>query len=447
MGRDLSPGLQFRILMPAAIAAGIVFWAFRIDGAPALGRDPAFTVFAGAAFGILLQRSRFCFFCILRELFEERDARGALGILAALAVGSLGYLVVVQPWLPDPGIGRLPPDAHIGPVSWVLVAGGLSFGVGMTLSGSCISAHLYRLGEGSTLSPFALLGAVGGFMLGFASWNSLYIDTLASAPVVWLPARLDYAGAFAVQGGLLLALALLLLLWVRWPAASQGRVTHWTPVAVVRRVFVERWPAWLGGIGVGALGFLAYLRIEPLGVTAELGSRARTLAERLGWIPDRLPGLDGFSGCATVVIEALMTPNGVFILALVAGSLAMGIASGSFRPQAYPWYRYLLALLGGVLMGWGAMVSLGCTVGVLLSGISAFALSGWVFAAALTTAVWASLQVKGRLAGGRRHRQESRPPQPGGAWRNPARRIQSGRRTVDCEVQRGFAIGHAHHDQ
>jgi uncharacterized protein len=220
VGRHLSPSLLVRILVPATIVAGIVVMAFRLDGQPGLGRDPAFTVLAGAIFGLLLQRSRFCFFCILRELFEERDARGALGILAALAIGSLGYLVVMQPWLPDPLVGRLPPDAHIGPVSWVLVAGGLSFGLGMTLSGSCISAHLYRLGEGSTLAPFALAGAVGGFMLGFASWNWLYIGTLATAPVVWLPGKLGYGGAAALQAALLGVLALLLLLRVRWPAPA-----------------------------------------------------------------------------------------------------------------------------------------------------------------------------------------------------------------------------------
>lgn len=380
--------------MPVAIVAGIVFFAFRLDSAPGFGRDPAFTVFAGAAFGILLQRSRFCFYCILRELFEDRDVRGALGIVAALAVGSLGYLVVVQPWVPDPGAGRLPPDAHIGPVSWVLLAGGLSFGAGMTLSGSCISAHLYRLGEGSTLAPFALLGAIGGFMLGFLSWDALYVSTLATAPVTWLPARFGYGGAVALQAALLLGLTLLLL-GIGRGDPEPGRMPQvLTPGKLAQRVFVARWPAWLGGIGIGMLGFLAYLRTEPLGVTAELGSRARTLAEGLGWIPERLPGLDGFSGCATVVIDALMTPNGLFILALVAGSLAAGVASGSFRPRAWPWRRYLLALIGGTLMGWGAMVALGCTIGVLLSGISAFALSGWVFAFAVILGVWSSLAVK-----------------------------------------------------
>ena len=45
--------------------------------------------------------------------------------------------------------GRLPPGAHIAPVSWVLGAGAFSFGVGMAIAGSCISAQFYRLGEES----------------------------------------------------------------------------------------------------------------------------------------------------------------------------------------------------------------------------------------------------------------------------------------------------------
>lgn len=36
-------------------------------------------------------------------------------------------------------------------------------------------------------------------------------------------------------------------------------------------------------------------------------------------------------------------------------------------------------LAGGALMGWRAMTGLGCTVGVLLSGTHAGAVSGWFF--------------------------------------------------------------------
>ncbi|KAG1255888.1 hypothetical protein G6F66_014868 [Rhizopus arrhizus] len=82
-------------------------------------------------------------------------------VLIALGVGTLGYHAVFGAFLPVPSPARLPPGAHIGPVSLALVAGAFVFGVGMRVSGSCISAHFYRLGEGALASPFALLGAGG----------------------------------------------------------------------------------------------------------------------------------------------------------------------------------------------------------------------------------------------------------------------------------------------
>ena len=129
------------------------------------------------------QRSRFCFLCHTRDFIEARDPRGVAAILLALAVGTLGYLVVFGAWLPDPFGGRLPPDAHIGPSGPVLALAAFVFGVGMAISGSCISGHLYRLGEGSPTAPFALIGTVVGFALGFQTWNALYVVSIAESPV------------------------------------------------------------------------------------------------------------------------------------------------------------------------------------------------------------------------------------------------------------------------
>ncbi|RTL99712.1 hypothetical protein EJV44_04300 [Ancylobacter aquaticus] len=56
-------------------------------------------------------------------------------------------------------------------------------------------------------------------------------------------------------------------------------------------------------------------------------------------------------------------------------------------------------LAGGVLMGWGAMTALGCTVGVLLSGIHAGALSGWVFLVAAFAGLLIGLPLRRRIAG------------------------------------------------
>ncbi len=136
----------------------------------------------GLALGVILQRSRFCFFCHARDFIETRDARGVVAILAALAAGTIGYYIIFHAWLPNPQQGRLPPGAHIGPVSLALVSASAAFGIGMAVSGSCVSGHLYRLGEGSPTAPFALLGTVLGFVAGFAFQTSI-TDSYATGAV------------------------------------------------------------------------------------------------------------------------------------------------------------------------------------------------------------------------------------------------------------------------
>ncbi len=442
--------------MAAGILLLIAAAYFYLSASERFGSQAAFVFLTGITFGILLQRSRFCFFCILRDLFEGKNGRPAAGLLTALVVGSVGYLILFGNWIPKPSGGYLPQDAHIGPVGLHLVAGGLLFGWGMALSGSCISAHLYRLGEGFSVAPFALAGTAVGFILGFALWNTLYVATISEAPVVWLPDWGGYAPWAIIQITVLLALMIWLLLRYSRPSdsgsgsrqsahsdlsAHSSQTAHSSrddqgcspdpanavkssapvdpgcgdsPESVHRvreygqaedlqgytlsmlweRVCVNRWPTWVGGIGIGVLSFLYYLRVEPLGVTAEIGRRSRDIGSHLEIIPTRMEGLDGFAGCSTASSPDLLTSNGIFILALVAGSLFAGVLSGRFQLSSLTVSRAVRGFAGGILLGFGAMISLGCTVGTTLSGISAFALSGWVFTAAMTAGVWTGIRWK-----------------------------------------------------
>ena len=361
------------------------------------GRTLVFALATGTVLGLVLQRSRFCFYCHARDWFEGGNPRGLLAILLALAVGLVGYTVVLGSWLPVPAPGKLPPDMHIGPVSWVLVLAGLAFGAGMVVSGSCISAHWYRLAEGSPVAPFALLGSALGFILGFKTWNPLYSLAVAEAPVVWLPAHLGYGGALALQLAVLAGLAA--WLWrgfAREPAAQvPGGVP---PLAQVwRTLWAGRWSYWVGGLAVGLIGALAIVRMRPLGVTATLGSAARSVAQQQGWIPDRLDGLDGFAGCATLPQGTWLTPNALLLAGLVAGAVVGAAAARQFAPRWPHGKDAARGLVGGVLLGWGAMTGLGCTIGTLLSGGMAGALSAWVFGASLFLAVWAGLKIKRQL--------------------------------------------------
>jgi uncharacterized membrane protein YedE/YeeE len=86
------------------------------------------------------------------------------------------------------------------------------------------------------------------------------------------------------------------------------------------------------------------------------------------------------------------------VLALVAGALLAALAAGEFRWRVARPRALALALPGGVLLGFGAFVASGCTVGALLSGVTAFSLHGWLFGGGLAVGAFAGVFALRRIA-------------------------------------------------
>ena len=333
------------------------------------GTALSLSLWLGLAFGAVLQRSRFCFYCVSRDFIELKDAKGLLGIITALIVGTIGYHLIFGAFLLEPVAPRLPPNAHIAPVGWVLILGSLSFGFGMAIAGSCISAQLYRLGEGLLSAIFAFLGIIIGFVLAFLSWNYLYLSSIQQAPLIWFPHYFGYQGSIIIQILLLTMLALVLVKLHKQQKEKKITQQWWN----------VKWHTYVGGILVALIAIIAFLRVSPLGVTAEIGSIARTSAGYFNILPARLEGLDTLRGCITIIKETFWSNNGLFIFGVVLGSFALATFSGDFKIQIPKIKESTRSFVGGILMGFGSMLALGCTVGTLLSGIMAASLSGWIF--------------------------------------------------------------------
>ena len=333
------------------------------------GTALSLSLWLGLAFGAVLQRSRFCFYCVSRDFIELKDAKGLLGIITALIVGTIGYHLIFGAFLLEPIAPRLPPNAHIAPVSWVLILGSLSFGFGMAIAGSCISAQLYRLGEGLLSAIFAFLGIIIGFVLAFLSWNYLYLSSIQQAPLIWFPHYFGYQGSIIIQ---ILLLTMLALVLVKLHKQQKEK-------KIIQQWWNAKWHTYVGGILVALIAIIAFLRVSPLGVTAEIGSIARTSAGYFNILPARLEGLDTLRGCITIIKETFWSNNGLFIFGVVLGSFALATFSGDFKIQIPKIKESTRSFVGGILMGFGSMLALGCTVGTLLSGIMAASLSGWIF--------------------------------------------------------------------
>jgi uncharacterized membrane protein YedE/YeeE len=348
----------------------------------------------GISLGLLLERGRFCFFCIFRDGIEDRNTTPFISVLTAIAVGSIGYAIVFGQFLPDTTTDRLPPVAHIGPVSWPLALGAFIFGIGMTLSGACISGHLYRLGQGYLRAIPALIGTLIGFGIAFLTWNWLYLNAISDSPTIWLPHLLGYSGSLIAT---FVALIAILIFAIKWGKNSEpiSRASGQAPSIskAVKYLVFERWNPIATGALVGVVGMIAYLRVEPLGVTRQISTTARTFMSERGIGDENLSGLDTMAGCIAVVSEAI-TNNGWIVLGIVFTSFAAALAGGRFKIDRPTPRNTATALLGGVFLGWGSMVSLGCTIGVLLSGTQAFALSGWIFFAFLLLGVIAGIKLR-----------------------------------------------------
>ena len=109
-------------------------------------------------------------------------------------------------------------------------------------------------------------GVFIGYLLGLASWNWVYLNLVGSNPF-WLPAKVGYAASFAIQVVVLAAAAALVI--DRTPVPPHPSWPPATLFVVGRRLFIERWPAWVGGILLGLIATFTYLRTTPLGVTEE----------------------------------------------------------------------------------------------------------------------------------------------------------------------------------
>ena len=80
-------------------------------------------------------------------------------------------------------------------------------------------------------------------------------------------------------------------------------------------------------------------------------------------------------------------------LGVVAGSFAYALASGSFRWEGFASFDDLRnQLVGAVLMGFGGVTAMGCTVGQGMSGVSTLAIGSFIAVAGIVAGAVATMK-------------------------------------------------------
>ena len=398
---SLAPNIRMGILA-LLVAAVVVLLAAAVSSEMAL-----FWTF-GLAFGFVLQRSRFCFASSFRDIFLLRHGRSMRGVLVGLAVATVGFSVLMARQVPNPSLGILPPSANVLPIGWHLVVGGLLFGVGMVVAGGCVSGSIYRMGEGYVASWVSFGGLMVGLGAAAYTWNWWWNFSIADGPRIWLPTYLGHAGALIVTLLGLLAVYLLVMWW-----ESRGGLTMPEMPFVdnddesfggklsnsLRRFFVHGWPITLGGATLGFLNLMMFMNSHPWGFTGEVSRWVIGFTNSLGIGPGVLEGASSLPGCALEVSDTGILNHMLFLVwGMVFGSFIAALFAGEFKirlPRQKT--RYVQAIGGGVFMGYGAGLAMGCTIGAFFSAIPSLAANGWFFALFLAIGAWVGTQVIQRI--------------------------------------------------
>ncbi len=314
--------------------------------------------FLGLFFGAIAQWSRFC---AVRSLYDwwYRAHKGKLGgfLLAMLTALLASQLLAFS--------GQINlNETHYAARSVALLLvplGGLIFGLGMSLSNACGARSLVLLGEGNLRSLVVLLAlAVGAAMTlsGLVAPVRIWLEDLSRIPlpVTTVPEIFQSMGLATGTATLLGVVIPSLLLSV---AIYKGCARQLSARDIA------------GGIAVGLLVTGGWW------ITGVIGDD--------DFDPHRLISLT-FVAPLSDGLQYLMLSTGtrlqfgtVVVYAIVAGSLFMALVSGSFRWQGFHSTAQLgKAISGGLLMGIGGVMALGCTLGQGLTGFSTLALSSFL---------------------------------------------------------------------
>ena len=308
----------------------------------------------GIALGFVFQRGRFCVTGAFRDVWLSGSKRWLTAFLLAIAVQA----VLVQ--------GLLGQDlivAKVPGIAWAAVIGGsFLFGIGIVLAGGCATGTYYRSGEGLIGSWIALL-----FYAGFASimkYGALspFTEQALGEQRTELTTIHESLG---ISPWLLVAVLVGVTGWLIW----QQRVS---PQKVARlettrtgfaHLLLERpWSPYASAIAVGILAAIAFPLSNATGRESGLGITTPS-ANIVNFLT---------TGDVTKIDWGVL-----FVLGLIPGSYLAAKLSGEFRLRAPDAKTTVRAIAGGTIMGVGAALAGGCTIGNALVQTALFSYQGW----------------------------------------------------------------------
>jgi uncharacterized protein len=321
-------------------------------------------------FGAVGNKTRFCTMGAVSDWVNMGETSRLRMWLLAIAVAILGAAALQLAGLVD-----YSKSIYTSPnFTWLsYVVGGLLFGVGMTLGSGCGSKTLIRVGAGNlkSLIVYVFLG-IAAYMTLRGILGAFRVGVLEKATVT-LPAGQDLPSLLAAAAGGSKA---------TWSAAL-ALIVAGALLAFVyaSRAFRDDWDYTLGGIVTGLVvvggwyvsGYIGHVAEDPNTLQEAFVATNTGRMESFSFVSPMAYTLDYlmlWTDKSKIITYGIASGLGV-----IAGSAAYALATRTFR-----WEGFRDAadtanhIVGGMLMGFGGITALGCTIGQGISGFSTLAL-------------------------------------------------------------------------
>ena len=321
-------------------------------------------------FGAVANKTNFCTMGAVSDWVNMGDLSRMRMWLLAIAVAILGAAALGAAGLVD-----FSKSIYTTPnFTWLsYLAGGFLFGVGMTLGSGCGSKTLIRVGAGNlkSLIVYVFLG-VAAYMTLRGILGAFRVGVLEKA-VVTLPAGQDLPTLLSSATGLAKPVSTVLLAVV-----VAGALLAFVYKS---REFRSNFDYTLGGLVTGLVVVGGWYVSGVIGHVAE---DPETLQE--AFVATNTGRMESFSFVSPLAytLEYLMfwtdkskiVTYGIASAAgVIAGSAAYALATRSFRWEGFRDAEDTANhIVGGLLMGFGGITALGCTIGQGITGFSTLAL-------------------------------------------------------------------------
>ena len=154
--------------------------------------------------------------------------------------------------------------------------------------------------------------------------------------------------------------------------------------------FKDAWPYVTGAILLSVFQIVTLASTgSPWGVSGVLANWGAWLYELVGGNVDKWYYFSSPGAQSTLEAGFLNHAGTMRNLGIILGALFATLMASQFKIKKIKSLKQIIAaVLGGLLMGYGARIGFGCNIGALFSGISSLSLSGWVYAVFLFLGAW-----------------------------------------------------------